>query len=135
MPLTDPGLPTAESPRIKWGKLYGAATALVLAEAAPLAPGPLIVVTRNSRDAEQLSEEIAFFAGLGLPVRVFPDLETLPYDGFSAQPGGGDVRVGGKALEGQRLEIGKRPRGQAQTGEKCDHFPQLLGVRRIQGDH
>ncbi|HWS67134.1 MAG TPA: DEAD/DEAH box helicase, partial [Steroidobacteraceae bacterium] len=86
MPLTDPGLPTSESPRIKWGKLYGAATALVLAEAAALAPGPLIVVTRNSRDAEQLSEEIAFFAGLGLPVRVFPDLETLPYDGFSAHP-------------------------------------------------
>ena len=86
MPLTDPGLPTAESPRIKWGKLYGAATALILAEAAALAPGPLIVVTRSSRDAEQLSEEIAFFAGLGLPVRVFPDLETLPYDGFSAHP-------------------------------------------------
>ena len=86
MPLTDPGLPTAESPRIKWGKLYGAATALILAEAAAKAPGPLIVVTRNSRDAEQLSEEIAFFSGPGLPVRVFPDLETLPYDGFSAHP-------------------------------------------------
>jgi transcription-repair coupling factor (superfamily II helicase) len=86
MPLTDPGLPTAESPRIKWGKLYGAATALVLAEAAALAPGPLIVITGNSRDAEQLSEEIAFFAGATLPVRVFPDLETLPYDGFSAHP-------------------------------------------------
>src|SRR6266853_1284934 len=86
MPLTDPGLPTAESPRIKWGKLYGAATALILAEAALKAPGPLIVVTRNSRDAEQLSEEIAFFAGAGLPVRVFPDLETLPYDSFSAHP-------------------------------------------------
>src|SRR5450631_3674834 len=86
MPLTDPGLPTADSPRVKWGKLYGAATALILAEAAALAPGPLIVVTRNSRDAEQLSEEIAFFAGAGLPVRVFPDLETLPYDGFSAHP-------------------------------------------------
>src|SRR5882672_8702853 len=86
MPLTDPGLPTAESPRIKWGKLYGAATALALAEAAVPAPGPLIVITRNSRDAEQLSEEIAFFSGAALPVRVFPDLETLPYDGFSAHP-------------------------------------------------
>src|SRR5882762_9505513 len=86
MPLTDPGLPTAESPRIKWGKLYGAATALILAEAAVKASGPLIVVTQSSRDAEQLSEEIAFFAGAGLPVRVFPDLETLPYDGFSAHP-------------------------------------------------
>ena len=65
MPLTDPGLPSAESPRIKWGKLYGAATALILAEAALKASGPLIVVTQSSRDAEQLSEEIAFFAGAG----------------------------------------------------------------------
>ena len=52
MPLTDPGLPTAESPRIKWGKLYGAATALILAEAAVKASGPLIVVTQSSRDAD-----------------------------------------------------------------------------------
>jgi transcription-repair coupling factor (superfamily II helicase) len=33
-----------------------------------------------------LSDEIRFFAGGGLPVRVFPDLETLPYDSFSAHP-------------------------------------------------
>src|ERR1700732_3113687 len=86
MPLTDPGLPTADSPRIKWGKLYGAAAALTLAEAAAKAAGPLIVITQNSREAESLSDEIAFFAGDGLPVRVFPDLETLPYDSFSAHP-------------------------------------------------
>ena len=35
---------------------------------------------------KRLSDEIRFFAGPGLPVRVFPDLETLPYDGFSAHP-------------------------------------------------
>jgi transcription-repair coupling factor (superfamily II helicase) len=86
MPLVDPGLPTADSPRIKWGKLYGAAAALAIAEAAAKAAGPLIVITQNSRDAESLSDEIAFFAGSGLPVRVFPDLETLPYDSFSAHP-------------------------------------------------
>src|SRR5450755_3874756 len=86
MPLVDPGLPTPDSPRIKWGRLYGAAAALAIAEAAAKAAGPLIVITQNSRDAESLSDEIAFFAGAGLPVRVFPDLETLPYDGFSAHP-------------------------------------------------
>jgi transcription-repair coupling factor (superfamily II helicase) len=86
MPLVDPGLPTADTPRIKWGKLYGAAAALAIAEAAAKAAGPLIVITQNSRDAESLSDEIAFFAGTGLPVRVFPDLETLPYDSFSAHP-------------------------------------------------
>jgi transcription-repair coupling factor (superfamily II helicase) len=85
-PLLDPVLPTAESPVIKWGKLYGAAAALAIAEAAVKAPGPIIVITQNSRDAEGLSEEIGFFAGMSIEVRVFPDLETLPYDGFSAHP-------------------------------------------------
>jgi transcription-repair coupling factor (superfamily II helicase) len=86
MPLTDPGLPSAAAPLLKWGRLYGAAAALALAEAAAKAPGPLIVVTRNSREAEQLGDEIAFFAGAGCSTRVFPDLETLPYDSFSAHP-------------------------------------------------
>ena len=86
MPLTDPVLPSVDSPLVKWGRLYGAAAALAIAESAAKALGPLIVITRNSRDAESLSDEIAFFAGKSLPVRVFPDLETLPYDGFSAHP-------------------------------------------------
>ncbi len=86
MPLLDPSLPTAESPVVKWGKLYGAAAALAIAEAAAKAPGTVIVVTRSSRDAEALSEEIGFFAGTTGPVHVFPDLETLPYDSFSAHP-------------------------------------------------
>ena len=85
-PLLDPVLPAADSPVIKWGKLYGAAAALAIAEAAAKAAGPIIVITQNSRDAEALSEEIGFFAGVSLEVRVFPDLETLPYDGFSAHP-------------------------------------------------
>ncbi len=33
-----------------------------------------------------MSDEINFFAGAALGVRVFPDLETLPYDSFSAHP-------------------------------------------------
>ncbi|HWJ35500.1 MAG TPA: transcription-repair coupling factor [Steroidobacteraceae bacterium] len=86
MSLIDPGLPTADFPLIKWGKLYGAAAALCVAEAAAIAAGPLIVITQNSRDAEALSDEIAFFVRERLPVRVFPDLETLPYDSFSAHP-------------------------------------------------
>jgi transcription-repair coupling factor (superfamily II helicase) len=86
MLLLDPRLPTASKSQIKWGKLYGAAPALAIAEAAAKAGGPLIIITQNSRDAETLSDEIAFFAGAGLGVRVFPDLETLPYDSFSAHP-------------------------------------------------
>src|SRR5580704_7621881 len=86
MSLLDPILPAGGEPLIKWGKLYGAAPALAIAEAAPGASGPLLVIAQNSREAETLSEEIRFFAGPNLPVRVFPDLETLPYDSFSAHP-------------------------------------------------
>ncbi len=86
MPLTNPRLPTAEARLIKWGKLHGAAGALAIAEAAALTTAPLIVIAQNPRVAEALTEEIAFFAGMTVPVAVFPDLETLPYDGFSAHP-------------------------------------------------
>jgi transcription-repair coupling factor (superfamily II helicase) len=86
MSLLDPILPAGDSAQVKWGRLYGAAPALAIAEAAPRAAGPLLVVAQSSREAEALSEEIRFFAGPNLDVRVFPDLETLPYDSFSAHP-------------------------------------------------
>jgi transcription-repair coupling factor (superfamily II helicase) len=84
--LLKPILPSSAERLVKWGKLYGAAPALCLAEAGLSASGPLIVIAQSSREAETLSEEIRFFAGANLAVRVFPDLETLPYDGFSAHP-------------------------------------------------
>jgi transcription-repair coupling factor (superfamily II helicase) len=86
MPLLSPLLPDADVPAVKWGKLYGAAAALAIAEAAAQAGAPLIVIAQSSREAEALAEEIGFFAAQELPVRVFPDLETLPYDSFSAHP-------------------------------------------------
>ena len=86
MALLAPILPSSDEPLVKWGKLYGAAPALAIAEAALSAAGPLIVIAQSSREAEALSEEVRFFAGPNLNVRVFPDLETLPYDGFSAHP-------------------------------------------------
>src|SRR6201992_3976749 len=86
MSLVSPILPNSEERLVKWGRLYGAAPALTLAEAALSAAGPLVVIAQSSREAEALSEEVRFFAAASLPVRVFPDLETLPYDGFSAHP-------------------------------------------------
>src|SRR5450432_1804009 len=86
MALLEPILPGNDTRLVKWGKLYGAAPALAIAEAAPKAPGPLIVIAQNSREAESLSDEIRFFGGPALSIRVFPDLETLPYDSFSAHP-------------------------------------------------
>ncbi|HEY2677750.1 MAG TPA: transcription-repair coupling factor [Steroidobacteraceae bacterium] len=86
MPLLKPILPRETSRQVKWGKLYGAAASLAIAEAAAEAGGPLIVIAQSARDAETLSEEVRFFGGPNLSVRVFADLETLPYDGFSAHP-------------------------------------------------
>jgi transcription-repair coupling factor (superfamily II helicase) len=87
MPLLfDPLLPAAGTPLVKWGQLYGSAAALAIAEAAAKAAGPLIVIAESSRTAETLSEEIGFFSSGTVPVHVFPDLETLPYDSFSAHP-------------------------------------------------
>ncbi|HEV7612784.1 MAG TPA: transcription-repair coupling factor [Steroidobacteraceae bacterium] len=86
MSLLEPLLPHSDAPVVKWGKLYGGAAALAIAEAASRAKGPLIVIAQSSREAEALSEEVRFFIGAGPAVRVFPDLETLPYDSFSAHP-------------------------------------------------
>ncbi len=86
MPLLHPRLPSADAPLIRWGRLYGSAPALAIAEAAEAAQRPVIVIAANSRDAETMTDEIAFFAGPALRVSVFPDLETLPYDAFSAHP-------------------------------------------------
>ena len=86
MPLLDPILPVVPASIVKWGKLYGAAAPLAIAEAAAKAKAPLVVIAQSPRDAESLSEEIAFFAGSATGVHLFPDLETLPYDSFSAHP-------------------------------------------------
>ncbi len=71
---------------MRWARLLGAATGLAIAEAAADADRPLLVIARDPRAAESLRDEVAFFAGADLPVNSFPDLETLPYDGFSAHP-------------------------------------------------
>ena len=55
MSLLDPLLADGSDRPVKWGKLYGAAPALAIAEAAPHAPGPLLVIAQNSREAETLS--------------------------------------------------------------------------------
>jgi transcription-repair coupling factor (superfamily II helicase) len=91
--IFDPLLPATTPAPVKWGRLYGAAPALAIAEAAAKAAGPLIVVAETSRAAETLSEEVGFFSSGTVPVHVFPDLETLPYDGFSAHPDITSVRL------------------------------------------
>ncbi|MBF7072962.1 transcription-repair coupling factor [Glaciecola sp. MH2013] len=69
---------------IHWGELHGASQALSIAKAANAHHGPLIVVTEDSVQAIKLEKELAFFLRTeDIHVQLFPDWETLPYDGFS----------------------------------------------------
>ncbi|PKM05377.1 MAG: transcription-repair coupling factor [Gammaproteobacteria bacterium HGW-Gammaproteobacteria-6] len=77
-------LPSAQSApgRVAWGNLHGAARALAMAEAANEHQGLSLVITRDTASADQLEQELRFFAP-NMPVLTFPDWETLPYDRFS----------------------------------------------------
>ncbi|NCA68563.1 MAG: transcription-repair coupling factor [Sphingobacteriia bacterium] len=82
-----PPLPTRPGERRIWGRLYGAAAALAIANTARTYPGLLIVLTPDVQGATRLRAELEFFlADTDLPLLGFPDWETLPYDVFSPLP-------------------------------------------------
>ena len=65
-----------------WQAMPSGALARVLAELC--ASQPLLVVTPDSASARSLRLALRFYlAGSNLPVQLFPDWETLPYDRFS----------------------------------------------------
>jgi transcription-repair coupling factor (superfamily II helicase) len=67
-----------------WGNLQGSSTALILANAAKLATGPILLVTADTPSAIKLEKELDYFLqGRAVDVQLFPDWETLPYDNFS----------------------------------------------------
>ena len=69
---------------IHWGELKGASQALSIANAAKQHSGPLLVLIEDSPSAIKLEKELAFFLrNQDVHVQLFPDWETLPYDGFS----------------------------------------------------
>ncbi len=85
MPANQTTLPVPKfntSGKSAWGNLEGAARALAIADAAGTHAGLSLVVTPDSAAADQLEQELRFFAP-ALPVLNFPDWETLPYDRFS----------------------------------------------------
>ncbi|MBB3168510.1 transcription-repair coupling factor [Simiduia aestuariiviva] len=67
----------------RWGQLPGAAAALAIAQGAAKHRGLTLVVTPNSASAQQLKDELVFFAAPGTQILTLPDWETLPYDTFS----------------------------------------------------
>ena len=88
-PTTDlfhPPLPTKPGLRHQWCGLRGSSRALALTRAAVAHPGPLLLVTADTREANRLAGELAVFGrelGADTDVHHFPDWETLPYDAFS----------------------------------------------------
>lgn len=69
--------------RYQWGQLYGSSYGLLLRQAAMEVDTPLLVVVSGSQEADELLDQLDFFADDALPIRYFPDWETLPYDMFS----------------------------------------------------
>ncbi len=65
------------------GRLIGASTALAIAELATNIDGPLVVFATDPRHADQLEDEVRFFAPSDMPVLHFAEWETLPWDSFS----------------------------------------------------
>jgi len=65
------------------GRLIGASASLAIVEVAGQLDGPLIVLATDPRHADQLEEEVRFFAAGDMPVLHFVEWETLPWDSFS----------------------------------------------------
>ena len=81
--IQPPPLPSAAGERLRWGRAYGAALPYLLATHHGAFDGPVLLLTEDQRAAERMVVSLRFLLGDQLPVRLFPDWETLPYDRFS----------------------------------------------------
>lgn len=81
-PAPPQALPRHSGSRVVWANALGAARGLALVEAARAFSGLLLAVAPDTPTAAQLEDEVRFFDPQ-LPLMVFPDWETLPYDVFS----------------------------------------------------
>ena len=70
----------------RWGRLYGAAESLAVAEHAAAAPHLVVAVVANTTELLHLESELVFFAPDALAVHTLADWETLTYDRVSPHP-------------------------------------------------
>lgn len=78
-----PPIPKENDTQLTWENLSGSAISLSIANLS-LAQKPLIVITEDVHTAEMCFAELTFFLNkTSLPIYLFPDRETLPYDHFS----------------------------------------------------
>ena len=71
--------------KIRWAGLRGSSRALAIAQLAiKNNQPPLLIITKDIQQAQQFQQELEFFLdSKALPIYLFPDWETLPYDHFS----------------------------------------------------
>jgi transcription-repair coupling factor (superfamily II helicase) len=69
-----------------WSGLHGSSVALAVHAAATSFDGVTAILTRSSHQAQVLHRDLELLATTELPVYLFPDHETLPYDPFSPHP-------------------------------------------------
>ncbi|MCM2130996.1 transcription-repair coupling factor [Larsenimonas rhizosphaerae] len=78
-----PPCPASRDKTCYWGPLDGSASALALFHWAARHPGPSVVIAPDTATAQQLENNLRFYAGHDAAITLFPDWETLPYDSFS----------------------------------------------------
>lgn len=79
-----PQLPKNKADIVYWGNLHGSSLALSIANGAKQVKGTSLLVTADTPSAIKLEKELNdFLRPSELPVKLFPDWETLPYDHFS----------------------------------------------------
>lgn len=66
-----------------YGQLYGSSLALSIAGLARDKSHPLVVISHDVNEAQQLHQELAFYTSGKCRLFELPDWETLPYDIFS----------------------------------------------------
>jgi len=82
--IFNPPLPKASGDQCFWGNLQGSSSALAIANAAKQHQGSILLITADTPSALKLELELRYFIeDQTLPIKLFPDWETLPYDNFS----------------------------------------------------
>lgn len=76
-------VPAEPGARHRWSNLTGGGKAFAVAHAMQEGGNFSLVIADSMHDAEQLCDELDFYLSAELPVRLFPDWETLVYDSFS----------------------------------------------------
>jgi len=76
-------VPSKTGERRHWSNLPGSAASLAIAQQIIAQKNFCLIVTTDVLAAERTADELRFYLPASVPVMLFPDWETLIYDGFS----------------------------------------------------